>query len=73
MFARRFGAPVEQLAELVERKTVTLEKLLALAPAGTPNPSSTLYNSTLYLMAGLQVIGFLANLCVRPVREEMKE
>jgi hypothetical protein len=72
-FARRFGAPVEQLSELVAKKTVTLEKLLALAPPGTPNPSSTLYNSTLYLMAGLLVVGFVANLCVRPVREEMKE
>ena len=36
---------------LVERKTVTIAKLLELAPAGTPDPSCTLYNSTMYLMA----------------------
>ena len=34
---------------------------------GTLDPSSTLYNSTMYLMAGLLAVAFVANLCVRPV------
>lgn len=66
-FEVTFGAGPDQLAVLVERKTVTLSKLLAIAPPGTFDPSPTLYNSTMYLMAGLLVVAFVANACVRPV------
>lgn len=66
-FQQTFGAGREQLALLVEQKTVTLSNLLPLTPAGTVDPSSTLYNSTMYLMAALLVVAFVANLCVRPV------
>src|SRR5262245_24761080 len=34
-FAERFGAGLEQLPTLIEKKTVTIAKLLELAPAGT--------------------------------------
>jgi hypothetical protein len=67
-FAARFGAPLDHLPKLVEAKTVTIIKLLELAPTGTPDPSSTLYNSTMYLMAALLAVGFFANAAVRPVQ-----
>ncbi|MCE9606176.1 MAG: OFA family MFS transporter [Planctomycetia bacterium] len=66
-FAERFGAPLADLPLLVERKTVTLAKLFELAPLGTLDPSRSLYDSTMYLMAGLLVIGFVADMLVRPV------
>lgn len=66
-FAAQFGAPVEQLPELVARKSVTLAKLMEIAPPGTIDPSSTLYNSTMYLMAALLAAALVANLLVRPV------
>jgi MFS family permease len=66
-FAQAFGAPLEQLPELLETKTVTIAKLMELAPPGTVNPSSTLYNSTMYLMAVLLVFALVANLCIRSV------
>jgi MFS family permease len=66
-FAARFGAPLAQLPILVENKTVTLAKLFALAPAGTPDPSRSLYDTTMYLMAALLAVGFVANALVRPV------
>ena len=31
-------------------------------------PAAEAYNSTLYLMAGLLLLGLIANLCVRPVQ-----
>jgi len=46
---------------------VTLPKLMALAPARTVDPSSTLYSSTMLTMAGLLAIAFVANWLVRPV------
>jgi MFS family permease len=66
-FRAKFGAPLEALQTLVAQKTVTLPKLMEIAPAGTVNPASTLYNSTMILMAGLLVIALIANLLVRPV------
>lgn len=69
-FEAKFGAGLDQLAVLVQKKTVTIAKLMEIAPAGTINPSATLYNSTMYLMAGILVIALIANALVRPVGEE---
>lgn len=66
-FAARFGAPIAQLDELASKKTVTIAKLMELAPAGVSDPTSTLYNDTMFLMAGLLVVALVANLLVRPV------
>jgi MFS family permease len=74
-FVANFGAGRDQLPQLFEQKTVTMAKLLELAPAGTADPSTTLYNTTMLLMAGLLVVGFVANALVRPVasRFHLKE
>jgi MFS family permease len=66
-FAVKFGAPIDQLQLLVAQKTVTLPKLMEIVPAGTTNPTSTLYNSTMLLMSCLLGLALLANLIVRPV------
>ena len=67
VFTDKFGASIRQLDTLVEQKTVTIGKLMEIAPPGTIDPSSTLYNSTMVLMAGLLVLAFIANAWVRPV------
>ncbi len=67
LFAASFGAPVSQLESLMAQKTVTIAKLMAIVPAGTVDPSSTVYNTTMYLMAGLLVLALGANLLVKPV------
>lgn len=69
-FAEKFGAPIAQLNELVAANTVTIAKLMEIAPAGTTDPTATLYNTTMYCMAALLVIAFFANAMVRPVREK---
>ena len=66
-FSANFGEPVTKLDELVRANTVTIEKLLALAPPGTPDPSAGLYDSTMYAMAALLVVALLANVLIRPV------
>jgi hypothetical protein len=66
-FLARFGAPVAKLDELVVAKTVTLPKLAEMLPSGTPNPSLGLYNSSMYLMAGLLAVALVCNALVRPV------
>ncbi len=67
LFARTFGEPVSKLEEMVKANTVTIDRLMDLVPPGTPNPTAGVYNTTLYLMAGLLVVAFAANWLVRPV------
>ena len=67
IFTASFGVPIAQLETLMVRKTVTIAKLMAIAPPGTVDPSSTVYNTTMYLMAGLLVLALGANLLVKPV------
>lgn len=66
-FAEKFGAPLDQLESLVAAKTVTLPKLMEIAPSGTIDPSATLYNSTMFVMAALLAVALLANALIRPV------
>ncbi|MCA9661473.1 MAG: OFA family MFS transporter [Myxococcales bacterium] len=74
-FEARFGAGVDQLAPLVDAKTVTIPRLMELAPPGTVDPSATVYNSTMWLMAGLLAVALVANALVRPVdpKHHLKE
>jgi MFS family permease len=66
-FAEKFGAPLAQLDQLVAAKTVTIARLMEIAPQGTIDPTPTLYNTTMYCMAALLVIAFFANLFIKPV------
>ena len=66
-FMDKFGAPMSQLEELVAAKTVTITNLMEIAPLGTIDPTPSLYNTTMYAMAGLLVIAFFSNLFIKPV------
>ena len=66
-FAEAFGAGLGQLDLLIEKKTVTLAKLLEIAPAGTIDPTPSLYNSTMYLMAFLLLLALISNALMKPV------
>jgi len=66
-FANKFGSPIRDLKELVEAKTVTISQLMEIAPASTQNPTPTLYNTTMYLMAALLAVALVCNLMIRPV------
>lgn len=67
VFEQTFGAGLVSLDLLIKERTVTLARLLDIAPAGTTDPSNTLYNSTMILMAGLLGVALICNLCMRPV------
>jgi len=66
-FKVQFGAGIDQLETLIEAKTVTIAKLMEIAPPGTIDPTSNLYNSTMYLMAVILFIALLANAFMHPV------
>jgi len=66
-FRAQFGAPVDQLQLLVEQNSVTIARLMEIAPPGTVDPTSGLYNSTMVLMAALLAIALVSNALMRPV------
>ena len=70
MFLDKFGAPIEQVNELIKAKTVTISKLMEIVPAGTIDPTPSLYNTTMYAMACLLVIAFFSNLLIKPVNKK---
>ena len=69
-FLEKFGAPIEKVDELVKAKTVTISKLMEIAPAGTVDPTPSLYNTTMYAMACLLIIAFFSNLLIKPVNKK---
>ncbi len=66
-FEATFGAPLAQLDLLVQQNTVTIAKLMAIAPPGTADPTSGLYNTTMVLMAALLGVALVSNALMRPV------
>lgn len=66
-FQKAFGAPRESLEALVAARTVSIARLMELVPPGTNDPTSSLYNTTMYLMSGLLGAALIANLLIRPV------
>ena len=69
-FLDKFGAPIEQLDQLVKAKTVTISKLMEIAPSGTVDPTPSLYNTTMYAMAGLLIVAFFSNFFMKPVHSK---
>ena len=74
-FQQAFGAGLDQLDTLISQQTVTIAKLMEIAPPGTVDPTPNLYNFTMYLMAALLAIALVANALMRPVdpRHRMPE
>ena len=67
-FRSAFGADIDQLAALVDAKTVTIAALMEIAPSGVADPTPHLYDTTMYLMAALLAVALLVNALMRPVR-----
>ena len=66
-FAEHFGASLSQLDALVAQNSVTIARLMEIAPPGISDPTSGLYNSTMILMALLLVGALISNALMKPV------
>jgi len=51
----------------VAAKTITISSLMEIAPASTVDPTPTLYNTTMYLIAALLAVALVSNALMRPV------
>lgn len=72
-FLEKFGTEIGNAPELIANKTVTIAKLLSIAPSGTLDPTPHLYDSTMYSLAGLAVVATLAHGSVTPYVPKSKE
>jgi MFS family permease len=66
-FADTFGTSLADLELLIQERTVTIANLMEIMPSDTVDPTSGLYNVTMYLMAGLLAVALVANATIRPV------
>lgn len=66
-FEEHFGAPLSQLDALVAQNSVTIARLMEIAPPGISDPTSGLYNSTMILMAVLLAGALISNALMKPV------
>lgn len=66
-FQETFNAPVSDLSQLLQAKTVTIPRLMELAPPGTMDPTPLLYNTTMYGISGMLSVALLANIMIKPV------
>lgn len=69
-FKEVFGVDLSKANELIEAKTITINKLMKEMPEGVQNPSPYLYDSTLYTMAGLMTIAAVSHYMVKPVNKK---
>jgi hypothetical protein len=72
-FETAFGAGKESLDSLIEHKSVTIARLMELAPQGTVDPTPFMYDKALYTMAAMQVAALLSNIVLKPVSAEQIE
>lgn len=70
VFLQTFGAGKEALAQLIAAKSISVARLMEIAPEGTVDPTPGLYNTTMYVMAGLLLAALAANLLMRPVNRK---
>mmetsp|Transcript_7563 Transcript_7563/g.11539 ORF Transcript_7563/g.11539 Transcript_7563/m.11539 type:complete len:657 (+) Transcript_7563:112-2082(+) len=70
VFQQTFGCPLddtERIRTLVDANTITVARLLEVAPPSVEDPTPFLYDSTCYAAAGLMTMAFGCNLLIRPL------
>jgi len=67
VFQQTFKAPIAELDSLLAAKTVTIARLMEIAPLGTVDPSPFLYDTTFYAISGILATAAISNALIRKV------
>jgi len=67
-FQSKFGVDISQADELIKAKTMTINKLMEIVPAGIQDPTPFMYNTSFYSIAGLISVAAVAHYMVSPVK-----
>jgi len=71
-FQAHFGAPLSHSDQLIQAKTLTINKIMEILP-GVSDPSPFIYDSTMYTMASFMAMAAVGNALVRPVNPKFFE
>lgn len=66
-FEQAFKAPLSDLHSLVDAKTVTIARLMEIAPPGTVDPTPFIYDSTFYSVSGILAVAAVSNALITKV------
>lgn len=66
-FQEKFGSDMSAVDALIEAKTVTVAKLMEIAPNGVMDPTPFLYDTSFYTIAAAIGVGAVAHCLIRPV------
>lgn len=72
-FKNMFGADLSHSNELIQAKTLTINKLMSIMPEGVVNPSPFIYDSSMYLMTGLMILAACFNYKIMKVDPKFYE
>ena len=72
-FKEFFGVDLSHASELIDAKTLTINKLMTIMPEGITNPSPFIYDSTMYAMAGLMSVAAASHFMVKKVDKKFYE
>lgn len=67
VFKEKFGSDVSAVDALIEAKTVTVAKLMEIAPQGVIDPTPFLYHTSFYSIAAAIGVGAVAHAMIKPV------
>jgi len=70
-FEERFNVPIAECQQLIDAKTLTISKLLTLAPPSVADPTPFIYDSTMYTMAGLVCAAAVSHNLIKPVNSTL--
>jgi len=71
LFKMRFGLDQSSLPELIQTNVVDIPILMNMIPEGkVKDPTATIYNSTMYVMAFFLICGFAINFTIRPISSD---
>lgn len=65
-FQKAFGVSIDKAGPLIETKTVTIKRLMEIAPDGTVDPTPFLYDTTFLIASGMLGVAAVCNLLLRP-------
>ena len=72
-FQQKFGANISEAQQLIEAKTITINKLMEVMPSHIQDPTPFMYNTSFYSIAGLMGIAAMAHYMVSPVNQKYFE
>lgn len=72
-FQERFNAPMDDLNLLIDNKTVTISRLMEIAPEHVIDPTPYLFDKAFIVLGSLQIAALTCNYFITPVSNKLRK